>query len=201
MTAQARAAVFESFDKQYEQFGPIRMRRYNDLLGGEIEEYDRQQREVATLMLQLSEIARTIGEHPDSGMDADEAFALISNPATDSSLKISIAMKWGPPGGFGSIAALMPAREEQNTRMITLAVRSRGAAMVGEEWQPLQEEWNEEDSRALPGKIRTAIVNFMGQEGKGGPPAEAGEAGAGKPPAAPPADPSTEPAVKRSTSK
>ena len=197
MTAQARAAVFESFDKQYEQFGPIRMRRYNDLLGGEIEEYDRQQREVATLMLQLSEIARTIGEHPDSGMDADEAFALISNPATDSSLKISIAMKWGPPGGFGSIAALMPAREEQNTRMITLAVRSRGAAMVGEEWQPLQGEWNEEDSRALPGRIRAAIVDFMGQEGKGGPP----EAGAGKPPAAPPADPSTEPAVKRSTSK
>jgi hypothetical protein len=195
MTTKARDAVFASFEEQFTEFGPIRLRQYNDLLGGEIEEYDRQQRESAQLMLQVSEIARTIGEHPDSGMDADQAFALLSSPQTDAALKISVAMKWGPPGGFGGVAALLPAKEEQHTRMITLAVLSRGSAQVDGEWLPLREGWSDADSRALPGKLRTAIINFMVQEGKGGPqPAEAGEAGGaggGKPQGAPESKPST----------
>jgi hypothetical protein len=125
-------------------------------------------------------------------MDADQAFALLSSPQTDAALKISVAMKWGPPGGFGGVAALLPAKEEQHTRMITLAVLSRGSAQVDGEWLPLREGWSDADSRALPGKLRTAIINFMVQEGKGGPqPAEAGGAGGGKPQGAPESKTST----------
>lgn len=176
----ARDAVFESFSKQYEQFGAIRLRRYNDLLGGEIEEYERQNRESAQVLLQINEMAKAIGEHPDSGMTADEALALLSAGETDTALKISIVMKWGPPGGFGSVAAVMPAQQELNTRMITLVVNARGTVKVGDEWLPLEGGWSEEDSRGLPGKIRQAIIEFISTEALGGEK----KAAAGKPPAA-----------------
>jgi hypothetical protein len=175
MTSRARETVFGSFLQEYVQFGVIRLRRYNDLLGGEIEEFERQQRESASLMLQVSEMARAIGEHAESGMTADEAFALLSDPEVDPALKVSVAMKWGPPGGFGGVAAMMPAKEEMNTRMLTLVLRSRGTVMVDEVWQPLETEWSDEDSRALPGRIRTSIIEFLNQESKGGPQEQAGK--------------------------
>jgi hypothetical protein len=189
MTSRARETVFGSFLQEYVQFGVIRLRRFDDLLGGEIEEFERQQRESARLMLQVSEMARAIGEHPESGMNADEAFVLLSSPEADTALKISVAMKWGPPGGFGSVAAMMPAKEEMNTRMITLVLRSRGSVMVDEVWQSLEDDWSDEDSRALPGRIRTGVIEFLGTESKGGP--EKGK----------PQEAQAEPKAKVSTSK
>jgi hypothetical protein len=185
----ASALVFASFAKHFEQFGAIRLRRYDDLLGGEIEEYERQNRESANALLEMNEMARAIGEHPDSGLTADEAMDLLTNPGTAPALKVSLMMKFGGPGGIGAVAAVMPAQAEQQTRMITVVLQSRGSVQNEDgDWLPLDGAWENSDSRQLPGKIREGILAFIGREASGGKPGNAPAAKAKKasPPAASP---------------
>jgi hypothetical protein len=171
--ANAKQVVFDSFSKKYQQFGSIRLRQYDDLLGGEVEEYERQQREQAQAMMELNEISRAIGENPDSGLTAEQAFELLANNEASAELKLSICMRFGPPGGgMATVAAVLPIQANQATRMITLALNSRGTVKVDDEWVALAEQhWNDDDSRALPGKIRNQIMEFMGNESRGGRPA------------------------------
>jgi hypothetical protein len=170
----ASALVFESFAKHFEQFGAIRLRRYDDLLGGEIEEYERQNRESANALLEMNEMARAIGEHPGSGLTADEAMDLLTNPGTAPALKVSLMMKFGGPGGIGAVAAVMPAQAEQQTRMLTVVLQSRGSVQNKDgDWLPLDGGWEDSDSRQLPGKIREGILAFLGREASGGKPGNA----------------------------
>lgn len=175
--SSAKETVLEGFSKKFQQFGPIRLRQYDDLLGGEIEEYERQQREQAAALMELNEIARAVGENPDSGLTADQAFELLAGAEASAQVKLSICMRYGPPGGgMASVAAVLPIQASQQTRMITMAINSRGSTQVDGVWMPLAEEnWTDEDSRALPGEIRQKIMDFMASEGRRGKPA-------GKPP-------------------
>lgn len=173
--SSAKESVFESFSKKYQQFGPIRLRQYDDLLGGEVEEYERQTREQAQALMELNEIARAIGANPDSGMSAEEAFELLANNNASPEVKLSICMRYGPPGGgMATVAAVLPIQANQATRMISLAINLRGLTQVDGEWVPLanqHEHWSDEDSRALPSRIRNQIMDFMADEGRGGKPA------------------------------
>jgi hypothetical protein len=185
----ASALVFESFAKHFEQFGAIRLRRYDDLLGGEIEEYERQNRESANALLEMNEMARAIGEHPDSGLTADEAMELLSNPAMATPAKVALLMKYGGPGGLAAVAAVMPAQAEQQTRMLTVVLRARGSVQNTDgDWLPLDGGWEDSDSRQLPGRIREGILAFLGREASGGKPGNASAAKGKKasPPAASP---------------
>lgn len=185
----ASALVFASFAKHFEQFGAIRLRRYDDLLGGEIEEYERQNRESANALLEMNEMARAIGEHPDSGLTADEAMELLTNPALATPPKVALLMKYGGPGGLAAVAAVLPAQAEQQTRMLTVVLQSRGSVQNEDgDWLPLDGAWEDNDSRQLPGKIREGILAFIGREASGGKPGNAPAAKAKKasPPAASP---------------
>lgn len=185
----ASALVFASFAKHFEQFGAIRLRRYDDLLGGEIEEYERQNRESANALLEMNEMARAIGEHPDSGLTADEAMELLTNPALATPPKVALLMKYGGPGGLAAVAAVLPAQAEQQTRMLTVVLQSRGSVQnVDGDWLPLDGAWEDSDSRQLPGKIREGILAFIGREASGGKPGNAPAAKGKKtsPPAASP---------------
>jgi hypothetical protein len=169
----ASALVFESFAQHFEQFGAIRLRRYDDLLGGEIEEYERQNRESANALLEMNEMARAIGEHPDSGHTADEAMELLTNPALATPPKVALLMKYGGPGGLAAVAAVMPAQAEQQTRMLTVVLRARGSVQNPDgDWLPLG-RWEDSDSRQLPGRIREGILAFLGREASGGKPGNA----------------------------
>ena len=165
--SSAKELIFASFKKQYVQFGPIRLRQYSDLLGGEAEEYERQAREQAQLMMEVNEIAVAIGQNEASGMTADEAFALLTRAEVGTDLKIGMIMKYGPPGGAGAMAAVVPAQEQQATRMITLVLNSRGATFVEDDWLSIS-DWTDEDSRKLPRRLRNQIIEFMASEGNGG---------------------------------
>jgi len=170
----ASALVFESFAKRFEQFGAIRLRRYDDLLGGEIEEYERQNRESANALLEMNEMARAIGEHPDSGLTADEAMELLTNPALATPPKVALLMKYGGPGGLAAVAAVMPAQAEQQTRMLTVVLQSRGSVQNEDgNWLPLDGAWSDSNSRQLPGKTREGILAFIGREANGGKPGNA----------------------------
>ena len=185
----ASALVFASFAKHFEQFGAIRLRRYDDLLGGEIEEYERQNRESANALLEMNEMARAIGEHPDSGLTADEAMELLTNPALATPPKVALLMKFGGPGGLAAVAAVMPAQAEQQTRMLTVVLQSRGSVQNEDgDWLPLDGAWSDSDSRQLPGKTREGILAFIGREASGGKPGNAPAAKGKKtsPPAASP---------------
>jgi hypothetical protein len=185
----ASALVFASFVKHFEQFGAIRLRRYDDLLGGEIEEYERQNRESANALLEMNEMARAIGEHPDSGLTADEAMDLLTNPALATPPKVALLMKYGGPGGLAAVAAVMPAQAEQQTRMLTVVLQSRGSVQNEDgDWLPLDGAWSDSDSRQLPGRIREGILAFIGREANGGKQGNAPAAKAKKtsPPAANP---------------
>jgi len=185
----ASALVFESFAKHFEQFGVIRLRRYDDLLGGEIEEYERQNRESANALLEMNEMARAIGEHPDSGLTADEAMELLTNPALATPPKVALLMKYGGPGGLAAVAAVMPAQAEQQTRMLTVVLQSRGSVQNEDgNWLPLDGAWSDSNSRQLPGKIREGILAFIGREANGGKPGNA-PAAKGKRTSSPAANP------------
>ena len=164
----ASALVFASFAKHFEQFGAIRLRRYDDLLGGEIEEYERQNRESANALLEMNEMARAIGEHPDSGLTADEAMDLLTNPALATPPKVTLLMKYGGPGGLAAVAAVMPAQAEQQTRMLTVVLQSRGSVQNEDgDWLPLDGAWSDSDSRQLPGRIREGGKQGNGPAAKG----------------------------------
>jgi hypothetical protein len=168
----AKEAVFESFSKKHQQFGPIRLRQYDDLLGGEVEEYERQSRQQAAALMELNEIAKVIGAHPDSGLTADQAFLLLTSEdqeAVKIETKVALCLQFGPPGGMAAVTALVPNAAEQHTRMITMALNSRGSVRLDEDWRPLADEaWTDDDSRALPQRLRTQIIDFMAAEGNGG---------------------------------
>lgn len=75
---------------------------------------------------------------------------------------------------MATVAAVLPIQANQATRMISLAINLRGLTQVNGDWVPVanqHEHWSDEDSRALPSRIRNQIMEFMADEGRGGKPA------------------------------
>lgn len=161
--------LFASFTTDYEQIGKLRFKRYGDLLGGELEEMERHQRQATVGMLSLMTLAKRISDAKQIPFEEVMEKLTSGNIGND-----PIIEEFGEEVFMVVTGAPMQAGIE--SEMITLFIQSRAEIEGADGWQPM-ESWTMADTKRLPGKFRRQVLDFIGREQDGKSPEEQAQKG------------------------
>lgn len=151
--------LFDSFDKEYEQIGKLRFRRYRDLLGAELEEAEQAQRRSTQAVLAVMSLAKRVSE--GKGLPFDQVLGELTSGQMANADWISEYAD----EAFVMIGSL-PTQSVIDGEMITLFIRSRAEIEGPDGWRPMQ-DWDMAATRRLPGKFRTQVLEFIERERSG----------------------------------
>lgn len=161
----SKELLFDSFATDYETIGRLRFRRYNDLLGAELEEMEQAQRQSTQAMLSLMTLAKRISDAKEVPFD-EVIKQLTSGTFADSPWIAEFSEE-----AFMLVSS-MPIQSAIDSQMINLIIQSRAEIEGPEGWQPM-DDWDMAATRRLPGKFRQQVLAFIRQEQTGEEPAAA----------------------------
>lgn len=167
----SKELLFDSFSTDYETIGKLRFRRYNDLLGAEIEEMEQAQRQSTQALLSLMTLAKRISDAKEVPFD-EVIKQLTSGNIADSPWIAEFSEE-----AFMLVSS-MPIQSSIDSQMINLIIQSRAEIEGPDGWQPM-DDWDMAATRRLPGRFRQQVLAFIRQEQTGEEPAAAGK-GKGK---------------------
>jgi hypothetical protein len=161
----SKELLFDSFATDYETIGKLRLRRYRDLLGAELEETEQAQRQMTQAMLSLMTLAKRISDVKEVPFD-EVVGKLTSGNIADSPWLAEFSDE-----AFLLVSSV-PNQAAIESQMITLFIQSRAEIEGPDGWQPM-EDWDLAASKRLPGKFRQQVLAFIRQEQSGEEPAAA----------------------------
>jgi hypothetical protein len=162
-----RSRVLATLTARYERIGPFRLRRFDELLGIEIEHEEIADRQLNEHQLASMNVIDSFAR--DKGIDVVEATRIVQEASKQGETKVQELL-----GAYSSqLIALSLSQPAQATRiraLVTLILNTRGEIQAEggneEQWEKI-EAWGEDDTRALPGEWINAIWSFAMNE-KGG---------------------------------
>ena len=163
----SKELLFDSFATDYETIGKLRFRRYNDLLGAELEEMEQAQRQSTQALLSMMTLAKRISDAKEVPFD-EVVTKLTSGTFADSPWIAEFSEE-----AFMLVSSL-PIQSTIDAQMINLFILSRAEIQGPNGWQPM-DDWDLAATRRLPGKFRQQILAFIRQEQTGEEPAAAGK--------------------------
>ncbi len=153
----------------FELLPNIRMKKYGGWLVAEAIEQEEISKLQSQATIRAVQLAKRIAT--SKGIPLDEAFSLLQgggSSITEAELLSEYTEETLSMITSGSSV------ESTNARMVTAFVRSRGQGLVDGEWQDLG-DWDIEDTKALPRRSISKVVEFISAEQE----AEAKEAAEG----------------------
>lgn len=171
-----RSRVLATLTARYERIGPFRLRRFDELLGIEIEHEELADRQLNEHQLASMNIIDSFAR--DKGIDVVQATRVVQEAAGLGEDRVQELL-----GGYSTqLVALSLARPAEARRMhalVTLVINTRGEILAeggDDQWEKV-EDWSEEDTKALPGEWIHAVWAFAMNE-KGGWPEKRPDAAA-----------------------
>lgn len=173
-----RSRVLATLTARYERIGPFRLRRYDELLGIEIEHEELADRQLNEQQLASMNIIDSFAR--DRGIDVVEATKIAQEAAKLGEDRVQALL-----GSYSTqLVALTLARPAEAVRiraLVTLFLNTRGEIQAeggsDDQWEKI-EGWSEDDTKALPGDWINAVWSFALNE-KGGWPEKRPDAAAG----------------------
>jgi len=146
----------------------IRLRRHGAWLIAEKIQQSKMAKRQARQMLSAVQLAKKISD--DKQITIEEAFGLLQTQGeADSAMLLSDYQE--------EATRLMDngmSREEQDSALITIFMRTRGQALIRNEWKSLS-DWSEGDTEMLTGGMSEKLLTFIFEEQAGGKLEEDGE--------------------------
>jgi hypothetical protein len=148
------AEYFELNDK-------IRLRRHNAWLLAERIQQSRMAKRQARQMLSAVQLAKKISN--DKDISVEEAFGLLQNQGeADSAMLLADYQD-----ETNQLMDSGLSREEQDSQLITIFMRTRGQAFIRNEWKALG-DWADGDTEMLTGDMSEKMLQFIYEEQMGG---------------------------------
>lgn len=169
-----KARILGGFHKSYLDLGPIRLRRYDDILSGEADPIEQDDDRAAEQLLALKMVEAQIAEA--EGISPEEAHQRLF-PEDGAPRDASLLVKH-----YDKVSLLleqMRRRREHPAALITLFMQSRGELQNEDGSWESAEDWTEQDTARLPKALRQQITAFIEKErlaavGKATAPAKTG---------------------------
>jgi hypothetical protein len=158
-----RELLFEGAEPKFEQVGPLRMRRYDDLLVAEAAELEQIERDRIQAMIHLIQVAKRCAQ--EKGIPLAEAFDMLSQGTQDPT-KSEAIQEYLEEMAVATVG--QPLQVLTEARLDTLFVRSRGEILRSKKWQAL-DDWDQDDTLRMPNKLRLQVLEFIGNEKEGWP--------------------------------
>lgn len=139
----------------------IRLRRHNAWLLAEKIQQSRMAKRQARQMLSAVQLAKKISN--DKNITVEEAFGLLQNQGeADSAMLLADYQD-----ETNQLMDSGLSREEQDSQLLTIFMRTRGQALIRSEWKPLT-DWTEGDTEVLTGDMSDKLLQFIYEEQAGG---------------------------------
>jgi hypothetical protein len=149
--------LFAGLTEEYAYFGNLRLRKYGDVLNGEAEILEDDDRRSGQELYRLETVKQAIATA--EGITEEEVTKRIFTTETQDK---SLVLKYG-----SQIAALVAQQTNTVTAAIALAtlfIQSRGEVLMEDgSWEPI-EGWTEADTRRWPKGQRAQLDAFIAEE-------------------------------------
>jgi hypothetical protein len=158
-----RDLLFEGAEARYEQVGPLRMRRYDDLLVAEAAELEQIERDRMQAMVHLIQVAKRCSQ--EKKIPLQQAFDLLAQGTSDPS-QSGLVQEYLEDMMVANIG--QPLQVLTEAKLVTLFVRSRAEILRSKRWQAL-DDWQQEDTMRMPNRLREQVMEFIRNEKTGWP--------------------------------
>lgn len=139
----------------------IRLRRHNAWLLAEKIQQSRMAKRQARQMLSAVQLAKKISS--DKNITVEEAFGLLqSQGEADSAMLLADYQD-----ETNQLMDSGLSREEQDSQLLTIFMRTRGQALIRSKWEALA-DWTEGDTEVLTGDMSDKLLRFIYEEQAGG---------------------------------
>lgn len=180
-----RSRVLATLTARYERIGPFRLRRYDELLGVEIEHEEIADRQLNEHQLASMNIIDSFAR--DRGINVEEATKVVQEAAKVGGEARVQELLGSYSTQLVALSLARPAEAARIRALVTLFLNTRAEIQAeggDDQWEKV-EQWGEDDTKALPGEWINAVWSFAMNE-KGGWPEKRPDAAAGdRPPRIP----------------
>ena len=141
----------------FELLPTLRLRKHGGWLVAEAIEQEEASRAQSQATLRAVQLAKRIALAKD--IPLDEAFEMLQGGASISEMELLGDFTDETLGMLNSVGSV----ETSNARIVTTFIRCRGEALIGDEWQRV-DDWAIEDTKLMGRKLIAKTMEFIAEE-------------------------------------